>query len=76
MMLSIFSYVIFFDSFIYSSEEIAIHIISGKFRDLSNSLVNIIVFTPNNFMLYLILSGSLVFISDRVYASLWNTSYV
>ena len=64
-MFSICSYMRFFDSFIYPSGEIDIYQISVTFLDLSTSLVTIIVLPLNNFILYLMLSESFVFISTR-----------
>ena len=52
----------FFVTFILSYEEIRIYPISGTFLYLSESLVDIILFPLNNLILYLMLSGSLVFI--------------
>ena len=61
MMFSICCCVRFFDSFIYSSEEIRIHPTSGTLLYLRNSLETIIVLTTNNLILHLMLSLSLVF---------------
>ena len=61
IMPSIYCCVRFFDSFIYFSEEIGIDPISGTFLDLRNFLINNNGSPIKNLMMYLVLSGSIVF---------------
>ena len=65
MMFSICSCVRLFDSIVYSSQKIGIDLIYGALLDLRKYLVTSIECPLKNSMMYLMLSGSFVFTSNR-----------